>query len=490
MAVSIHQLSYTKLSHIIFEWQAADKASLLALFIVLETSMHWFWCLFVWMFQGAYGDYVQMTLLYVMWAGITVFLAFFWWLVGYLSHIKNDSQRLYYWQVILIVSYSIYISVIILVMGYSSLMAGVSLVGGAMLGMMMIRRRYIWRAFLLQLFLIVLATIAPYFGIDLPNLRQINIAASPFHIHNHLNHNDTLNIENAIAVSIFHNNTLMLDDLHHLHQLSALFWRMTHMYFALPKAIFMVYVFRTLLLILDDSKEEILRHANQDELTKLHNRRYGLSQMIEAIINTETGQDYSVILLDLDLFKQVNDTHGHDVGDQVLCEVAYILSGAFTETQIISRYGGEEFLIALPGIDHHTAMTVAEQLRGDIAMHTVKVNAVTKFQMTASFGVYTLTYEELAKVIYDKKADKATYLTSKMERRQASADKAWEQTLTQLSTDICQRLISTADKALYEAKDLGRNQVISANTLIEYNVIEAPHFDSGLNDAKAQARSM
>lgn len=482
MAVSIHQLSYTKLSHIIFEWQAADKASLLALFILMETTMHWLWCLFVWMFQGAYGDYVQMTLLYIMWAGITVFLAFFWWLVGYLSRIKNDSQRLYYWQVILIVSYSLYISVIILVMGYSSLMAGVSLVGGAMLGMMLIRRRYIWRAFLLQLFLIMFAAIAPYFGIDLPNLRQINIAASPFHIHNHLSYNDTLNIENAIAVSIFHNNTLVLDDLHHLHQLSALFWRMTHMYFAVPKAIFMVYVFRTLLLILDDSKAEILRHANQDELTKLHNRRYGLSQMCEAVINTETGQDYSVILLDLDLFKRVNDTHGHEVGDQVLCEVSHILSGAFTETQIISRYGGEEFLIALPGIDHHSAMTVAEQLRGDIAMHTVRVNAAIEFQMTASFGVYTLTYDELAQVIYGKKADTAAYTHTKLGSRKVTAEKAWEEILTQLSNDICQRLISTADKALYEAKDLGRNQVVSANTLIEYGVIEAPRFGGGSKD--------
>lgn len=102
-------------------------------------------------------------------------------------------------------------------------------------------------------------------------------------------------------------------------------------------------MFRTLLLILDNGKNEILKHANQDELTQLNSRRYGLTQMKQAIMTATDKQDFSVILLDLDLFKGVNDNYGHEVGDQVLREVGQSLSSALTDKAIVSRYGGEEF---------------------------------------------------------------------------------------------------------------------------------------------------
>lgn len=74
-------------------------------------------------------------------------------------------------------------------------------------------------------------------------------------------------------------------------------------------------MFRTLLLILDNSKVEILQHANKDELTGLDNRRYCLTRMHQALAEANKTQDYSVILLDLDLFKNINDSYGHKVGD-------------------------------------------------------------------------------------------------------------------------------------------------------------------------------
>lgn len=488
MAVSIHQLSYTKLSRIIFEWQAADRASLLALFIVMEVSLHWLWCLFVWFNRETYSAYVNMSLLYSIWIGVTLLALFFLWMVGHLSRIKNDNNRLDNWQIVLIGIYTIYVGVEILIIGHSSLVSGVSLVGGAMLGMMLVRRRYIWRAFLLQIAMILAVNVVPYLGVALPSLREMTMIA---HSHSYMTYNETITIENAIAASIFHNNTIALHEGHELHRASALFWRSTHMYLALPKAIFIVYVFRTLLLILDDSKEEILKHANQDELTKLNNRRYGLSQMQETLMQTKVAQDYSVILLDLDWFKNVNDTYGHEIGDKVLREVARILAGAFTETQIISRYGGEEFLIVLPDIDHHSAMTVAEQLRGDIALHSIEVDADTSFHMTASFGVYTLSYAELASIVEThapstpQSGSSQPPKASKFSKRQSAARQEHimtaqldQQKTVQLSVDICQRLISTADKALYKAKDRGRNQVVSANALLAEGVIDAPRYGS------------
>ncbi len=474
MVASIYQLGYKKLSQIIFEWQAADRASLLSLFIVLEITMHWLWCLFVWLRRGASNSYVDMTLLYPIWLIITLMGLFFWWTVGHLSNIKNDYQRLHFWQIVLIFVYSLYIAVVVLVMGHSSLVSGVSLVGGTMLAMMLVRRRYIWKAFLIQVFLIILVTLLPYAGINLPSMRQLNITSIPAGTFSYQTYNEITTIENAIAASIFQDGTLSWDSINEIRRSSAFFWRTTHLYLALPKAIFMVYVFSTILLILDDSKKEIIQHANHDELTGLKNRRYGLTQMQQTLAHLTDTQDYTVILLDLDLFKNINDNYGHDVGDQVLKEVAEILKEALNDADIISRYGGEEFLIVLPDMTHSLAMTIAEQLRRDIDRYVLQVDDSLSFRVTASLGLYTLTHTERMRIkqayaITEPKENTAQskkLQTIKSRKGKHVIIKTSELPKTYLPSDICQRLISIADKALYEAKDRGRNQVVSANEML------------------------
>ena len=270
-------------------------------------------------------------------------------------------------------------------------------------------------------------------------------------------------------------------------------------------------MFRTLLLILDNSKAEIMQYANQDELTQLKSRRYGLTQMQQALLAMGDKQDFSVILLDLDWFKNINDNYGHDVGDQVLSEVAQTLLKSLSEESIVSRYGGEEFLIVLPDTQHDSAMTIAKQLRQDIAQHIIKSDDGTDFNITASIGVYTLTHEERARIQSEyralaleessqplaetqksrrQEADINKARTDKTSINKASTNKASAQKESsqktraqkrishrrkraateilkaQLPSDICQRLICIADKALYEAKDRGRNQVVSANAVL------------------------
>ena len=479
MAASINQLGYKKLSQIIFEWQAADRASLLALFIVMEVSLHWVWCLFVWLFYDSLDTYVDMELLYPIWIGLTVVGLFFWWMVSHLSRIKNHDRRLLQWQIVLIVVYSLYIGAVILFMGHSSLVSGVSLVGGAMLAMMLAKRSYIWRAFLAQVALILLVTTVPYLGVNLPNLRQLPLSSVITDGYSYVTYSEMTSIENAIATSIFKDGILSWDSIDELRRSSAFFWRSTHLYLALPKAIFIVYVFRTLLLILDDSKDEIIRHANQDQLTTLNNRRYGLTQMQQTLMATTAAQDYSIVLLDLDLFKNINDNHGHDVGDQVLREVGQVLSAALPDKAIISRYGGEEFLMLLPNTIHDEALAIAEQLRNDIAQHMILVDESLSFQVTASLGLYTLTHAQLKSIIKEHTPDKKQIVApkrskllciqSRRNRQQAAQIKAAVN--AQLSLDICKRLISTADKALYKAKDHGRNKVVSANHLLADGVI-------------------
>ncbi|MBR5494385.1 MAG: GGDEF domain-containing protein [Psychrobacter sp.] len=506
MAVSISHLGYRKLSRVIFEWQAADRASLLALFILLEVSSHWLWCLFVWWRQDIYGSYVNMDVLYPLWIELTLMVLFFSWMVSRLSPIRKDTDSLYKWQAIIVTLYSLYIAVVILVMGHSSLVAGVSLVGGAMLGMMLIRRRYVWKAFLGHIVLIFLVTLVPYFGLTIPNLRQMTMSSFPLDGYSYLTYSEMTSIENAISASIFKNGIMSWETFNQLRLSSAFFWRTTHIYMALPKAIFIIYMFRTLLLILDNSKAEIMQYANQDELTQLKSRRYGLTQMQQALLAMGDKQDFSVILLDLDWFKSINDNYGHEVGDQVLSEVAQTLLKSLSEESIVSRYGGEEFLIVLPDTQHDSAMTIAKQLRQDIAQHIIKSDDGTDFNITASIGVYTLTHEERARIQSEyralaleestqplaetqkfrrQEADINKARTDKTSTNKASAQKessqktraqkrishrrkraATEILKAQLPSDICQRLICIADKALYEAKDRGRNQVVSANAVL------------------------
>lgn len=472
MSVSIYQLGYKKLSQIIFEWQAADRASLLALFMSIEVLLHWLWCLYVWWRQDALVEYVNIAYIYPLWIVTTIMGLFFLWMVGKLSRIKNNRNDLNKWQIILLIPYTFYIASVIILMSYSSLFAGVSLVGGAMLGMMLVRRRYIWRVFLLQIFLILIAIVMPYFGIRLPSLRYLTVIHPLLDTYSYLTYNEIMAVENAMAAASLANNKIFSwDNISDLQRSSAFFWRLTHVYLAIPKAIFIVYAFRTLLLILDESKKEIVQHANQDELTQLNNRRFGLTEMQKTLIETTESQDNSIILLDLDLFKTVNDNYGHEVGDQVLCEVAKILTESLSDNAIVSRYGGEEFLIILPDTTHDEAIEVAEQLRVYIARHIIKVTEDFSFNITASLGLYTLDDIEMRRIKNESLPIALIETTSKLGRLRrfkslAKEQKKVEPIDTQLYKNMSQRLIRIADKALYKAKDRGRDQVVSANELI------------------------
>ena len=481
MAVSISHLGYTKLSQAIFEWQAADKTSLLALFMVMEVSLHWLWCLFVWWRRDVYDTYVDIALLYPLWFGVTLVALFLLWMTSRFSPVKKANSNLYKWQGILTTVYSAYIAMVILVLGHSSLVAGVSLVGGAILGMMLIRRRYVWRAFLGHAAVILAVTFIPYLGVTLPNLRQMTLTVIPLDTYySYINYSEITTIENAISASIFQNGTLNWDSVDQLRRSSAFFWRSTHIYMALPKAIFIIYMFRTLLLILDDSKKEILQHANQDELTQLKSRRYGMMQMKQVLKSVEDHQDISVILLDLDWFKEVNDSYGHEIGDRVLVEVAQTLLQSLTDETIVSRYGGEEFLIVLPDTKHDTAMIIAEQLRRVIAKHVIILDDDTAFSVTASLGLYTLTHGErncIKQACETLNKKDASQSLAKPQRIPSYSSKRVNRKIpaVQLPHDICQRLICMADKALYEAKGRGRDQVVSANEMLaaKNNNIEA-----------------
>lgn len=133
---------------------------------------------------------------------------------------------------------------------------------------------------------------------------------------------------------------------------------------------------------------EALRHrATRDQLTGLWNRAAILETLEEEVSRTRReGGMLGVVLVDLDYFKQVNDSHGHAVGDEVLCAAAHAMQDCTRHYDSIGRYGGEEFLVVLPGCDHWNVISHAERIRAAVASVVVETQGGAAIHPTASLG--------------------------------------------------------------------------------------------------------
>lgn len=155
-------------------------------------------------------------------------------------------------------------------------------------------------------------------------------------------------------------------------------------------------------------KKLFRRLAMTDELTKLSNRRDTYSQGKHFLkVAQMSHKPFSIISFDADHFKQVNDQHGHDIGDKVLVKLASICVSMMRETDVVGRVGGEEFLVLLPNIDKTNAIEIATRLIENIADYDWQQIAPNLAQ-TVSAGVASYTNElELSPLLL--KADKALY---------------------------------------------------------------------------------
>ena len=167
------------------------------------------------------------------------------------------------------------------------------------------------------------------------------------------------------------------------------------------------------------ARNSLHQQAITDPLTALYNRRYVVDQgQLEIKKAGRSGASLSFVLLDLDHFKSVNDTYGHDAGDRVLIATANTIKEICRSTDIVSRFGGEEFLMVLPDTELHGAMVIAEKIRMEMEKK-IHHYAGKNFRVTASFGVSQWAENE---------------------------------------RDIREVLLRT-DDALYEVKSNGRNQI-------------------------------
>lgn len=169
-------------------------------------------------------------------------------------------------------------------------------------------------------------------------------------------------------------------------------------------------------------RQQFQRLSQRDGLTGLYNhtRFFELAQLAFQRAR-QNAMPFSLIVTDIDLFKQVNDEHGHLVGDGVLARVGARLRGAFGPDAIIGRLGGEEFGIALTDCDIDTAVARIEHFRATLNRQR---NEDDEVSITMSFGVAELAHEQTLDVLY-----------------------------------------AHADQALYDAKDAGRNRVITVARL-------------------------
>lgn len=149
--------------------------------------------------------------------------------------------------------------------------------------------------------------------------------------------------------------------------------------------------------------------ATTDPLTRLRNRRHMTELLKRAIDNYKNEQRLvSVLLLDLDHFKSINDTYGHEVGDNVLKTAADILRDAVRDHDKVSRWGGEEFLVFLPHTNLYHAAQIAERIRKAIAKYPWHTVLNEKIRLTTSIGVSELKPDDSVNTLI-KRADDALY---------------------------------------------------------------------------------
>jgi diguanylate cyclase (GGDEF)-like protein len=165
--------------------------------------------------------------------------------------------------------------------------------------------------------------------------------------------------------------------------------------------------------------ETITNYASRDFLTGLYNRRYFFTAMEPYFANAvASGEEFVVAMIDIDHFKKINDTYGHDVGDKAIIHLSEILRSGVQHQDIVSRFGGEEFCIVLKNTTRDNAIEVLERIRQQVSLSPLIVNHEIEVTFTISIGA-ALEHE-----------------------------------------DTLSDTINEADAKLYQAKTTGRNRVV------------------------------
>lgn len=189
------------------------------------------------------------------------------------------------------------------------------------------------------------------------------------------------------------------------------------------EAIMLAFIISYRIKILEDlreSQDDLKKQAATDPLTRLYNRRHFFAEagyLMKAA--AARHQPMAILAIDIDNFKQVNDAHGHAVGDQVLTTLAHALKTQSRGNDLLARFGGEEFVMLLPEADTEKALACAERVRHAVATQSIEASPGEYLKLTVSIGVASVN----------------------------------------LASDSIESALNRADDALYEAKNNGRDRV-------------------------------
>ena len=175
---------------------------------------------------------------------------------------------------------------------------------------------------------------------------------------------------------------------------------------------------------LAEKNQQLEQQSQRDALSGIYNRAYFDRQMSAEVKRSRREQrSLAIILFDIDHFKKINDTYGHDAGDHVIREFCELVRSSLRDIDIFGRWGGEEFIAALPHTDLRSARSTAERIRERFSNRLFEANGFEAFSVTVSIGVSDIRAGRIS----------------------------------------LQQMIKDADNALYEAKNAGRNQVVIGN---------------------------
>lgn len=179
------------------------------------------------------------------------------------------------------------------------------------------------------------------------------------------------------------------------------------------------------------SAERLKAAGLTDILTGVKNRRYFEARSMEEVAYAVRNNcPLACLFFDIDKFKSMNDTYGHQVGDEVLRYVAKIIQVQLRASEVLARYGGEEFVVLLPGVSQLNAVATAERIRKIVAAQSIPVDEKRSIRLTISCGVSVL---------------------ANVTDAPSSAG---------LNVTLLSAMIARADQGVYQAKDSGRNKVI------------------------------